>query len=101
MGVRERRSDSRFRYSNLGDQRSLVKWSARNALYKMIGPYVVPRYEKMPMSGCLGDMLLFPSAHTAEHSLNIHPSGFSLLLTIYTIPSLGIMSGYDGVLQKL
>lgn len=55
--------------------------------------YVVPEYERMPTIDYLEHISLSPGAHTVEHSLDFHPSGFSLLLTTYTRSSVATMSG--------
>lgn len=39
----------------------------------------------MTTSGSPGHKTLYPSAHIGEHSLNVHPSGFALLLMICVI----------------
>lgn len=53
----------------------------------------------MTMTEYLAGILLFPSAHIVEHSPDFHPSGFSLLLTIYERPSLMTMSGNKGLFE--
>lgn len=47
--------------------------------------YTDLEYEKMTTSGSPGHKPLYPSAHIGEHSSNVHPSGFALLLMICAI----------------
>lgn len=47
--------------------------------------YTDLEYEKMTTSGSPGHKMLYPSAHIGEHSSNVHPSGFALLLMICVI----------------
>lgn len=47
--------------------------------------YADLEYEKMTRFGSPEYKPLYPSAHIGEHSLNVHPSGFALLLMICAI----------------